>query len=192
MFLRVQVAEKAQCILGGSPQQSAWQGGAWECGQGRPTVLCRKPVEFAGVAHHPLLTVLAISEHLQEQNTGMSLFLPVALQPARWAGPEPGLAPQRGWGMWARVLLGSQGGLMLFSNVHPPTPSDGAVGRISHTDNSPGGTTQSILFKDLGEESFPLTKLLQKQRWWPGVEWGYCADALILAPDCGWGERGLN
>lgn len=74
--------EKAQCILGGSPRQSAWQGGAWECGQGRPNGLCRKQAEFAGVAHRPLLTVLAVSEHLQEQSAGTGLFLPFGSLPS--------------------------------------------------------------------------------------------------------------
>lgn len=44
--------------------------------------------------------------------------------------------------MWARVLLGSQGGLRLFCKAHPLAPLDGVVGKISHAANSPGGTSQ--------------------------------------------------
>ena len=54
-------------------------------------------------------------------------FLLVALQPEGWAAPELGLAPQGGEAMLARVLVGSQGGLVLFCEAYPPTPSDRAV-----------------------------------------------------------------
>lgn len=45
-------------------------------------------------------------------------------------------------------------------------------------------TSQSDLFKDIGEDSFLLLKLLQKQRG-QGLGWGRSVDALILALDDG-------